>query len=282
MKVLFCTDGSKISRDALKNFAQIAPKNTVIDTICVTDFTFLPEETFFEGFINSCQDIAQSILDETKTIIEDLGLNCGKLIKHCGSAVESILEQTGYDLIVMGSHGKKGIQVWLGSVSKEVLNSSDTSVYISKEERKIQNVLFTTDGSIESYNSAKRALEFLNLDGKNIYLCTVIENPDTLFLNGTLDSNWLMAIQSRQEKYAEQSLNEFATLFKDVKSSEVLTGIPAQKIIEYSKNMDLIVTSKKKKTKMQKFLSDSVSTRIVENCKCDTLVINCAQNLSEL
>ncbi len=280
MKVLFCTDGSKISRDALKNFAQIAPKNTVVDTICVTDFTFLPEETFFESFINSCQDIAQSILDETKTIIEDLDLNCGKLIKHCGSAVESILEQTGYDLIVMGSHGKKGIQVWLGSVSKEVLNSSDTSVYISKEEQKIQNVLFTTDGSIESYNSAKRALEFLNLEGKNIYLCTVIENPDTLFLNGTLDSNWLMAIQSRQERYAEQSLNEFATLFKDVKSSEVLTGIPAQKIIEYSKNMDLIVTSKKKKTKMQKFLSDSVSTRIVENCKCDTLVINCAQNLS--
>lgn len=275
MKVLFCTDGSNISYNALKNFAQSALKNTVVDAICVIDWTFLPEETLFEGFINSCKDVAQSILERTKSVIEESGLICGEMIKHCGAAVESILEQesAGYDLIVLGSNGKKGIQIWLGSVSKEVLNSSESSVYISKEEREIKNVLFTTDGSIECRNATQKALELLNLEDKNIYICTVVENPDTLFLEGTLDTNWLMEIQRRQEKYAEQSLIEFSTLFKEVKSSEVLTGIPAQKIIEYSKNMDLIIMGKKQKTKMQKFLLDSVSKRVVENCKCDVLVI---------
>ena len=44
MKVLFCTDGSKISFNALHNFAKWAPENTIIDTICVIDWSFLPDD----------------------------------------------------------------------------------------------------------------------------------------------------------------------------------------------------------------------------------------------
>ena len=43
MKILFCTDGSKISFNALKNIAYWI-KQATIDTICVIDWNILPAE----------------------------------------------------------------------------------------------------------------------------------------------------------------------------------------------------------------------------------------------
>ena len=55
----------------------------------------------------------------------------------CGSTVDCILEacdKKEYDYVVLGSHGKKGIQKWLGSVSQEIASVSKISTYISKEK----------------------------------------------------------------------------------------------------------------------------------------------------
>ena len=61
----------------------------------------------------------------------------------------------------------------------------------------------------------------------------------------------------------------------EVKQSQILEGIPAQSIMNFAKekNIDLIVTGSKIKTKMQRFLLDSVSKRVVENTKSDVFVI---------
>ena len=151
MKVLFCTDGSKISYYALHNFSKWA-KDVIMDTICVIDWSFLPDHVIVEaeGFNNSCANIADDILEYTKKEIEANGILCGEIFKQCGSAVESIIEQSAkekYDLILLGSHGKKGIQKWLGSVSREIAYSEGLSTYISKEENSGKKILFATDGS---------------------------------------------------------------------------------------------------------------------------------------
>ena len=116
MKILFCTDGSKISFNALKNISQWI-KEATIDTICVIDWNILPDEINIEdkNFSHSCANVADTILDYAEDEIYKLGMHIGKRIKNCGSAIESILEQAekeNYDLILMGSHGKKGIQKW--------------------------------------------------------------------------------------------------------------------------------------------------------------------------
>lgn len=284
MRALFCTDGSKISYDALRNASHWIDKSIVTDTICVIDWSFLPDEVVIEdsGFTTSCRNIADEILDYSKTLINETGLIAGEKIKHCGAAVESIIEQINsreYDIIIMGSHGKKGIQMWLGSVSREILEATKVPVYISKENHAGKRVLFTTDGSEVSYNIIKKAISILNLQDKEVYLCTVTENPDLLFLEGTLDTNWLMAIQTQQEIYSEKALNTVRKLFQDegieIRESEVLTGVPAQSIINYGKEkgIDLIISGSKTKTRMQSFLLDSTSKRVIENSKSDTLVI---------
>ena len=186
MRVLFCTDGSKISFNALNNFARWS-KGAIIDVICVIDWSFLPDEVSIEedGFANSCANVADNILNYAEKEIHKTNLIMGDKLKRCGESVASILEQTDredYEIVLMGSHGKKGLQRWLGSVSREIIINTQTSGYVSKENNNAQKILFTTDGSEQALHAIKKTINSFNFENKEIHLCTVNEDPDLLFL----------------------------------------------------------------------------------------------------
>ena len=285
MKILFCTDGSKISFNALKNIAYWI-KQATIDTICVIDWNILPAEITIdeENFSFSCANVADTLLDYAEEEIKNLGLQLGNRIKNCGSAIESILEQSEkekYDLILMGSHGKKGIQKWLGSVSQEIINSSKISDYIAKKENNKKKVLFTTDGTECSLSVIGEIISDIELSDKEVHICMVNEDPNLLFLEGTLDTNWLLDIQKQQYMYASNAIESIKKIIEsrgiEVNQSTILTGIPAQEIINYAKNneIDLIILGSRNKSKMDRFLMGSVSKRILENVVSDIWLVRC-------
>lgn len=285
MKILFCTDGSKISFNALKNISYWI-KQATIDTICVIDWNILPAEITIdeENFSFSCANVADTILDYAEEEIKNLGLQLGNRIKNCGSAIESILEQSEkdkYDLILMGSHGKKGIQKWLGSVSQEIINSSKISDYIAKKENNKKKVLFTTDGTECSLSVIGEIISDIELSDKEVHICMVNEDPNLLFLEGTLDTNWLLDIQKQQYMYASNAIESIKKIIEsrgiEVNQSTILTGIPAQEIINYAKNneIDLIILGSRNKSKMDRFLMGSVSKRILENVVSDIWLVRC-------
>lgn len=287
MKILFCTDGSKISFNSIKNISHWV-KGATVDTICVIDWSFLPDEISIEeeNFSYSCANIADTILDYAEEEIQKLGLQCGIRIKNCGSAIESILEQADkqdYDLILMGSHGKKGVQKWLGSVSQEIINSSKLSCYIAKEENKHGRLLVTTDGTSCSCGIIKEILPNLNLDEKEIHIVMVNDDPNLLFLDGTLDTNWILDIQKQQNIYASKAIKDIDRIFADygveTYKSSILTGNPAQKIINYAKDneINLIVLGSQNKSRLDKFLTGSVSKRVLENVVSDIWLARCKQ-----
>lgn len=283
MKILFCTDGSKISFNAIKNFSHWA-KEAVVDTICVIDWSFLPDEVSIEtsGFAMSCANIADNILNYAEDEISKAGLAVGERIKHCGGAVEAIIDQihTGnYDLVVMGSHGKKGIQKWLGSVSRDVIDNNTTSSFVSKHSNEGKRLLITIDGYNDATEAIEEQLPKFNLMDKEIYVCMVNEDPNFLFLEGNIDSNWLMQIEKNQEQYAAKRLSKIRNFLSDkgvsIIETAILVGIPAQEILNYSKakSIDLIVTGTKNKKKMDAFLNGSVSRRVLENSSADVMII---------
>lgn len=285
MKILFCTDGSKISFNALKNASHWL-KDATVDTICAIDWSLLPNDINIEApdFMTSCTNTADTILDYAKNEIEKTELNCGKIIKNCGSAIETILEQLekeSYDMVLMGSHGKKGIQKWLGSVSQEVISSTKISNYIAKEENKHKKVLFTVDGTSCAVENIKKILPNINLENKEIYICMVNEDPDLLFLDGTIDTQWLLKIQKHQQIYAANAINNIQEILKEkgikITQTDLLTGIPAQKIIDYVKKyeIDLIVMGARNKSRLDRFLSGSVSIRVMENVMSDIWLARC-------
>lgn len=279
MHVLFCTDGSKISFNALHNFAKWT-KGAIVDVICVIDWSFLPDEVSVnnDGFATSCANVADTILEFTEKEISKTNLIFGEGIKRCGEAVDSILEQIDkekYDIILMGSHGKKGIQRWLGSVSRDVVNNIDTSAYISKYDNKAKKILFATDGTDNSNFAVTNAIKYLNLNEKEIYICVVNENPSLLFLEGTLDSHWLLEIEGQQLKNADRIIKDVKSKLEEyslpVQKDAIMMGIPAEKIIDFAREeqIDLVVMGTRKKSKIR----SSVSKRVLEITSADVFIV---------
>lgn len=284
MNVLFCTDGSKISYNSIINFSSWV-KDFSLDILSVVDWSCLPDSISIENseFASQCSTSANVILDYAETYLKEMGLNVAQKIKICGEAVDTILDLVDsgkYDFVVLGSHGKKGIQKWLGSVSQEVASSANISSYISKNINNRKKVLFAIDNSELSAKVVLNSLNFLNLEDKEIYLATVYEVPDYLFLEGNVDSTWILEIEKKQEQASRLLLNSFEKFFIEkgfeVKDKLIFRGVPSQEIINFSnkKDIDLVVTGIRTRKHLSKFLLGSVSKRILENVKSDVLIVH--------
>lgn len=284
MNVLFCTDGSKISYNSIINFSSWV-KDFSLDILSVVDWSCLPDSISIENseFASQCSTSANVILDNAETYLKEMGLNVAQKIKICGEAVDTILDLVDsgkYDFVVLGSHGKKGIQKWLGSVSQEVASSANISSYISKNINNRKKVLFAVDNSELSAKVVLNSLNFLNLEEKEIYLATVYEVPDYLFLEGNVDSTWILEIEKKQEQASRLLLNSFEKSFIEkgfeVKDKLIFRGVPSQEIINFSnkKDIDLVVTGIRTRKHLSKFLLGSVSKRILENVKSDVLIVH--------
>lgn len=284
MNVLFCTDGSKISYNSIINFSSWV-KDFSLDILSVVDWSCLPDSVSIENseFASQCSTSANVILDYAETYLKEMGLNVAQKIKICGEAVDTILDLVDsgkYDFVVLGSHGKKGIQKWLGSVSQEVASSANISSYVSKNMNNRKKVLFAVDNSELSAKVVLNSLNFLNLEDKEIYLATVYEVPDYLFLEGNVDSTWILEIEKKQEQASRLLLNSFEKSFIEkgfeVKDKLIFRGVPSQEIINFSnkKDIDLVVTGIRTRKHLSKFLLGSVSKRILENVKSDVLIVH--------
>lgn len=284
MNVLFCTDGSKISYNSIINFSSWV-KDFSLDILSVVDWSCLPDSISIENseFASQCSTSANVILDYAETYLKEMGLNVAQKIKICGEAVDTILDLVDsgkYDFVVLGSHGKKGIQKWLGSVSQEVASSANISSYISKNINNRKKVLFAVDNSELSAKVVLNSLNFLNLEDKEIYLATVYEVPDYLFLEGNVDSTWILEIEKKQEQASRLLLNSFEKSFIEkgfeVKDKLIFRGVPSQEIINFSnkEDIDLVVTGIRTRKHLSKFLLGSVSKRILENVKSDVLIVH--------
>lgn len=284
MRILFCTDGSEISLNSLYNAAQYI-KQAVIDPICVIDWSFLPASMNIEEehYSKAYENIAESVLNFAEKLIDEVGLTLGTKIKSFGSAVEGILEQIpkeDYDLILIGSHGKKGIQKWLGSVSRQVISNTVIPIFISKKRTKGEKILLAVDGSEQSYSAVKEAVGLLDFTNKEIFILSVKENPELLPMEATLDKNWLDSIEKQQKIHATKAINQAKSYFEErkipVHNEIILTGNPAQMIIDYvdKEKIDLVVMGARTRTDLSKLLLGSVSKRVLENTSSDVLVIN--------
>ncbi len=283
MKVLFCTDGSKISYNSIQNFSKWM-KPFVADIICAIDWSFLPDTVAVEDseFAMQCANSADTILNYTEHFLRECDISIGEKIKMCGSTVDCIIEtceKKDYDFIILGSHGKKGIQKWLGSVSQEVASVSKNSVYISKEKNQRSKVLFAVDNSELSEQMVLKAFEYFDFKDKNVYLTTVYDIPEYLFLEGNLDENWAHDIDNKQQVASLLLLNKFEKIFNDrginLTDKIVLSGNPATQIVQYAGrvDIDLVVCGTRDRKYLSKLLMSSVSKRILENSKSDVALI---------
>ena len=141
--ILVPVDGSEISFSAVQHAAQIAKafnsQLTLISLIAEDPFTgvdfyysaSIMKEYFIEAEANAQKSLAQAI-----EIASNVGATAEAKIVRGAVSAEGIIASAndlGADLIVMGSHGRKGFQkFFLGSFAQDVLGSSELPVLVIK------------------------------------------------------------------------------------------------------------------------------------------------------
>ncbi|ALH96024.1 universal stress protein [Acinetobacter equi] len=142
--ILVPVDGSEISFSAVKKAAQIAKafnsQLTLISLVAEDPFTdadFYYSSSVMKEYFVQAHENAKKALKEAKTFALEIGADAEAEVFEGPVSAKTIVkasEEKNVDLIVMGSHGRKGFQkLLLGSFAQDVLSSTELPVLIIKE-----------------------------------------------------------------------------------------------------------------------------------------------------
>ncbi|CAN7715421.1 MULTISPECIES: universal stress protein [unclassified Variovorax] len=142
-RILVATDGSALSKKAVKSAVALAAQNNA-DLVAVTVVPRYPKAYFDGAMVFSHDEVArierqwaetaQGTLDEATTLAEAAGVRSKTATINSdlvGDAVIAAAKKHKSDLIVMASHGRKGIKrLLLGSETQHVLTHSALPVLV--------------------------------------------------------------------------------------------------------------------------------------------------------
>ena len=144
--ILLSTDGSEVARHGVKHGIGLAKAlNAKATVICVTEplpidygsghaAGWIPSQDEIDRFDAACKQRAGKALDEARAMAEQIGLSAELLHipnAHPATAIIETAKLRGCDLIVMGSHGRRGLKrLLLGSQTSEVLADGSVPVLV--------------------------------------------------------------------------------------------------------------------------------------------------------
>ena len=138
--IVFATDGSPSAAKASQTAIELARTNgaklTVVFVIDPYPYMSLGEGTgdAFQAYMNAAYAASAKVTEDLVEQAKKAGVTMEKSVVEgddVASAIVMVAEQQGGDLVVVGSHGRTGIQKFiLGSVARKVLTMSKVPVLI--------------------------------------------------------------------------------------------------------------------------------------------------------
>jgi nucleotide-binding universal stress UspA family protein len=209
-----------------------------------------------------------------------------------GTAAEKILDFTTekeIDLIIMATHGRSGItRWWMGSVAEKVISEATAPVLLIRSKRRktkgtvdklesIHKILAPLDGS----DIGEVALPYAEAVAANsratINLIQIISPPGTVEANLLGGPDWRKFVNAMRDA-GESYLKSIAERLngKDIKViCEVLTGDPADKIVEYAtaQGVNLIAMSTHGRTGLSRWVLGSVADKVLHEARIPILLV---------
>ena len=142
-RILVATDGSTLSKKAVHSAIELAAA-VGADLVALYVVPRYPVSYFEGGITISTQDIArtekqwsdkgQAVVDAVQLAVQAAGVKTQAVVAQSDLVAESIMsaaKKHKCDLVVMASHGRKGIKrVLLGSETQHVLTHSTVPVLV--------------------------------------------------------------------------------------------------------------------------------------------------------
>ena len=141
--ILLSTDGSDVAREGVMHGMVLAKAlNAKVTAITVTEplelgsgrAGWIPPQEMFDSFGAARKERVGEVLGEVRAMAEQIGISVELLHvpnAHPATAIIETAKSRGCDLIVMASHGRRGIRkLLLGSQTSEVLVDGSVPVLV--------------------------------------------------------------------------------------------------------------------------------------------------------
>ena len=130
--ILVPTDGSAGASTALEEAIDLAAAfDATVHSLYVVDVASVGPETGAVDLVESFEQMGEDVTAAAATRVRDAGVDATAHVTT-GSPHRSILEyadEHGADLIIMGTHGRTGLERYLlGSVTEKVVRTADVPV----------------------------------------------------------------------------------------------------------------------------------------------------------
>ena len=204
--------------------------------------------------------------------------------RHAAPAIVEHVERYGIDLIVMGTHGRRGLRhLILGSVAEEVLRrASSPMLVVHRRETPgpVARIVVPIDFSDHSNAALAHAKELAELYHAALTLLFVAEEHVVPFFSDTgIPTFTLMKIDPDIVAKAGEALRQLdaQTGGSGVSTTyEVRTGQPPNEVVGYAREhkADLIVMATRGITGVERGLIGSVTERVVRTASCPVWTLN--------
>ena len=295
MKVLFCTDGSETSLYAIEKALTLIKKDfkiditTVVETGFLNTFITFPYEVEVE--FPEYRNKAEKLLEDTANFIESKGFEVGEKIQLNGYPSDMIIDliyENDYKAVILGSHGKKGIKKWLGSVSRKIAYKSPIPIFIVKPipdytqkngGRQTKEILIAVDGSQNSYNAVRKAQEIIDFKDSYVEILSVKAAIEEFPVEIRTDEEWLNKCLTKQDEIMNEILEKTSEILEEnnINSSKktLLQGDTAEEILKYTEknHKDIIIMGSHGREGLSHLILGSISKIILDNANASVLVI---------
>jgi len=233
------------------------------------------------------EELAHKDMEAALTEHEATGVAIKQVRTRGISAADAIVgyaQENGIDLIVMGTHGRRGLgHVFLGSVAEEVLRFAPCPVLTireSEESRPAQDrsrVLAPVDFSEHSRNAVRHGLEIAALHGATLQLLHVIEDSIHPIFSLTGHGSLFQLKPDLREKCQGAIMEMLAEIAGPEVPLEVhvVAGHAARDIVRFAdeNGTDLIVIATHGWTGLSHLMMGSVAEKVVRRAPCPVLTL---------
>ncbi len=296
-RILACVDGSDLSGPVVREAFMLAEANEAegVEVLHVIDrdveFPVLSAE--FEksedpvGKIGrDVQGKIEGLMGQVVNLVDTpVEYRVNVVVGHPYKEIVRRVRENGFDLVVMGHRGVKGLNRFLlGSVAAKVVPYAPCHVLVlrSRETEKPEKVLVAVDGGEQSAEVMAFGLDHaLRAGAREVLFLNIIEEVAEVshYYWGAFTVS-----PDFYEKATQSARQALVELMKNLKSSRDTSGVTLRAEVELGRShatiiekaetegTDLIVVGDRGKSGLEGFLLGSVSAKIVRYAPCGVLV----------
>jgi nucleotide-binding universal stress UspA family protein len=236
-----------------------------------------------EEYLERLREGGQETVEETAATVDYDDVRTAVVTDRPAPGILDYVDEEGIDLVVMGTHGRTGVQRYvLGSVAERVVSLADVPVLTVRAGEDTspvegyEEILVPTDGSDAAEVAIDPALAVAEVRDARIHAVNVIHvgamaaSPELAAPPETIS-----ALESIAEEATERVAEQARDAGLDAVTS-VQQGRPAETLIDYAEenDIDLVAMGTAGRTGLSRFLLGSTTERVIRHAEMPVLAVN--------